>query len=109
PSAGRHEIGLPAREPARQRVSQLRRQGGPDLLIVSAGGVHEPEDARCLLEAGADLVLVDSGLVFSGPGLPKRLNEAVLYAQPGSGRPSPEQDSPTEQSWFWSALMGAGM
>ncbi|WP_214481779.1 dihydroorotate dehydrogenase [Bacillus sp. SM2101] len=46
--------------------------------IVTVGGVKEPNDALLLLEAGADLIMLSSGYVFAGPGLTKRINEAVL-------------------------------
>jgi dihydroorotate dehydrogenase len=106
---GRVEIGRPAREIARATVLRLRA-AAPEALIVASGGVHEPEDALQLLESGADLVMVDSGLVFSGPGLPKRINEAVHYAAHGAGAETEDVTAPpTERSWFWSALMGAGM
>jgi dihydroorotate dehydrogenase len=105
---GRREIGRPARDLALETVSRLRRESPPSTLIIGSGGVHEPEDALRFLEAGADLVQVDSGLVFSGPGLPKRINEAVHYAAHGAGREE-EEGEPAERSWFWSALMGAGM
>ena len=52
-----------------------------------------------LLGAGADLVQVDSGLVFGGPGLPKRINEAVLFAAPGDPK-TPEVPA-GELSWSW--------
>jgi len=109
PSPGRREIGSPARQPARETVAQLRRSCGPDAVIVGSGGVHEAEDALLLLEAGADLVQVDSGLALSGPGLPKRINEALLYA---GARPEEDGEAsapPFERSWFWTLLMGAGM
>ncbi|WP_064093526.1 dihydroorotate dehydrogenase [Rossellomorea aquimaris] len=50
----------------------------PSLSIITSGGVHEPEEALLLLSEGADLILLSDGYVFSGPGLPKRINEAML-------------------------------
>jgi dihydroorotate dehydrogenase len=106
---GRLETGRPAREVTRATVQRLRAEA-PERPIMASGGVHEPEDALRLLEAGADLVQVDSGLVFSGPGLPKRINEAVHYAAYGAGdRGDDVTAPPAERSWFWSSLMGAGM
>jgi dihydroorotate dehydrogenase len=107
---GRREIGLPARGPALGTVSRLRECLGRRTVILAAGGVHEPEDALRLMEAGADFVVVDSGLVFSGPALPKRINEAVVFAS-GAGRDDAEAAAgpPTQQSWFWTLAMGAGM
>lgn len=50
----------------------------PFLPIIISGGVHEPSQALSLLSAGADLLLLSDGYVFSGPGLTKRINEALL-------------------------------
>src|SRR5262249_6931644 len=73
-----------------------------------AGGVHEPEDALALFAAGADLVQLDTGLLFTGPGLPKRCNEAVLWERTRAEPAAPPARAP-ERTWFWTALMGAGM
>jgi dihydroorotate dehydrogenase len=107
---GRRAIGRPAREAALGTVRHLRERGRT-AVIVGAGGVHGPEDALALLAAGADLVQVESGLVFSGPGLPKRINDAVLYATTDVSRREapPGAPPPQEQSWTWALLMGAGM
>jgi hypothetical protein len=102
-------VGVPAREPALEQVRNLRRRLGKDLLLIASGGVHEPADALELRSAGADLVQVDSGLVFTGPGLPKRINDAFLFA---ATRNISERDAPVrvpELTWFWTTLMGSGM
>jgi hypothetical protein len=68
--------------------------------------------------AGADLIQVDSGLVFTGPGLPKRINDALLFQRTEhtitatSTRSAPQDESEErspEMTWFWTALMGLGM
>lgn len=106
---GRRRIGRDAREPALSLVRVLRERLGHQVPIIASGGVHEPIDAIELLRAGADLVLVDSGLVFSGPGLPKRINDAVLaYEQAGSERIG-QAPRLFELTWFWTLLMGIGM
>lgn len=91
---------------------QIRSQVGPDLLVISTGGIHEPGEGVQLLEAGADLVLVDTGMVFSGPGLPKRINDAALSYLPQyreSPRARTSTPPPTRLSWFWTLLMGTGL
>lgn len=102
-------VGPPAREIALERVRRLRRRYGDGILVIASGGVHEPADALALRAAGADLVEVDSGLVYSGPGLPKRVNEAVLFEATRQAVPAAGADRPAEMSWFWTALMGGGM
>src|SRR5437763_13098291 len=61
-----------------------------------------------MFQAGADLISTDTGLIYTGPGLPKRVNEALLYASPPAEPPA-EELSPTERTWFWTTLLGAGM
>jgi dihydroorotate dehydrogenase len=102
-------VGSPARGPALEQVRGLRRRWGQNLLIVASGGIHEPDDALELRAAGADLVQVDSGLVYTGPGLPKRINEVLLF-EATQGAPPPEPAARlAELTWFWTFLMGAGM
>jgi dihydroorotate dehydrogenase len=43
------------------------------LPVISAGGIMSPEDARRRLDLGAALVQVYTGLVYTGPGLIKRI------------------------------------
>jgi dihydroorotate dehydrogenase len=110
---GWRRIGRLARGPSIAMVRRVRAQFGADLAIAASGGVHEPADALDLLEAGADLVAIDSGLVYAGPGLPKRVNDALIHA--GRVR-EPEQEigggpeaRPAELSWFWLFLLGVSM
>ncbi|MCA1557882.1 MAG: hypothetical protein LC731_05005 [Acidobacteria bacterium] len=86
----------------------MRAKHGSQLFIIASGGVHEPEHALELKAAGADLVQVDSGLVFTGPGLPKRVNDHFLF----EATRNVEYEKPARLpslTWFWTALMGAGM
>ncbi len=105
PEAGGRHLGAPARAAALETVRLLRARSA-GVPILAGGGVHDPQDALRLLDAGADLVAIESGLVFSGPGLPKRVNDAVRFAR-APDTPPPERAP--EMSWFWSLLMGLGM
>jgi dihydroorotate dehydrogenase len=108
-------LGLPAREAHERQVRRLRRRWGQQLALISSGSVHEPEQGLRLIEGGADLVLIESGLVYGGPGLPKRINEALLYAYPPPQPLTPEYRNgrpavrAPQQTWFWTTLLGAGM
>jgi dihydroorotate dehydrogenase len=101
-------IGLPVRERALQQVRNLRQITGADVPIISSGGIHEPAHALELLSAGASLVQVDTGLIYTGPGLPKRINDCLLFE---AARQSVSSNPPriAELTWFWTTLMGAGM
>lgn len=104
-------IGLPARTPAQQMTHHLRERFGDDLAIIASGGVHEPEHAIELIEAGANLIQTDSGLVYSGPGLPKRINEAMMFFSAKADQSTPGDPSAraVEMTWFWTLLLGVGM
>ncbi len=102
-------VGTPAREHALRLIRHLRNQFGDGPVIVGSGGVHEPADALALLDAGADLVEVDTGLVYGGPGLPKRINEAVLTTAPPSPPATETSERAVEMSWFWTTLLGVAM
>lgn len=47
-------------------------------VLVSVGGIASPEEAYRRLRAGASLVQVYTGLVYEGPGLPRKINEGLL-------------------------------
>ncbi|CAM3782958.1 dihydroorotate dehydrogenase [Mesobacillus thioparans] len=68
------------------------------LPVVTSGGVAEPADALELFEAGAELVFLSGGYVASGPGLPKRIQEAMLDIR--------EEESVNLPGWQWYWLFG---
>ncbi|WP_404333462.1 hypothetical protein [Planococcus rifietoensis] len=59
-----------------EQVSAIRQHS--TIPIIVSGGIAEPKDALALYGAGADLVMLSSGYVRTGPGLPKRINEGLL-------------------------------
>ena len=104
---GRRRFGPESLAPARLLVGRLRELW-PEGSLIASGGVHRPIDALQLLDAGADLVQVNSGLVYTGPGLPKRINDAVLAWEHG-GEVVLERRPAAKMTWFWALLMGLGM
>lgn len=105
--SGRRRYGPDSAEPARRLISRLRSLW-PEGTLIASGGIHRPIDALEMLAAGANLIQIDSGLVYAGPGLPKRINEAVLAWKRG-GEAAPERRPAAKMSWFWALLMGLGM
>ena len=61
--------GRPLAARAREVLVRLRELVGPDLPLVSVGGIDSPDEARARLAAGADLVQIYTGLIYEGPGL----------------------------------------
>lgn len=109
---GRQTLG-----PVQQTLHRLRSRFGQDLSLF-AGGVHEPIDAIQLHQVGADCVIVDTGMIYAGPGLPKRINEAWLYAEApvaarevATGSSSlPRTTVPVQKlTWFWTWVLGTAM
>lgn len=106
--AGETQIYSPAAKPwLLTALKKLRAKLGDEFPLIASGGIHQPQDAADAIQAGATLVQIDTGLIYSGPGLPKRINEAMLSLLPA------EADKPearlVRHSWFWTALMGLGM
>lgn len=119
-AGGGVRIGKACKAAALEKLRAIRRVLGPGssfdrlgsrdvngFAVKAAGGVHEPQDAVDLMRAGADYVLLHSGLVYAGPGLPKRVNEAVLYEKI-RGEPEPLPPS-FWKHWGWMCLLGLGM
>ena len=76
-SKQREETGGLSGEPLRVRSEAVLRSVVKKLdgrlPVVSVGGIMSPEDAKARLDAGAALVQVYTGLVYSGPGLVKQI------------------------------------
>ncbi|WP_307551559.1 hypothetical protein [Paenibacillus sp. V4I5] len=89
------------------QVRLLRESLGERSTIVAAGGVHQPQDALELLAAGANSIQLHSGLVYAGPGLPKRINEAIIHDRI---KQTAEPQTPSFwANWGWMSLLGIGM
>lgn len=91
----------------------LRRVLGDSATVITAAGIHAPGDAERLVVAGADLVAIDSGLVFSGPGLAKRCNECLLARRLRAA--TVEQGAEVEaepilrEAWPWTLMLGISL
>lgn len=76
--------GLSGRPLFRRSTSLLRRVRhalGPQPVIIGVGGIMDPEGARAKLDAGADLIQIYTGLIYGGPGLPRRILEGLSGAE----------------------------
>ncbi|AEF40939.1 beta/alpha barrel domain-containing protein [Hoyosella subflava] len=65
------------RERAAALTRLLRSHFGKNLAVVAGPGIMTPDDARAALKNGADLLALFEGLIFAGPGLPRRINTAI--------------------------------
>ena len=56
-------------------VAAVRR--ATRLPLIGVGGVHSVESAQALLDAGANLIQLYTGLIYQGPSLVRTLHEAL--------------------------------
>ncbi|MBC6697147.1 quinone-dependent dihydroorotate dehydrogenase [Hymenobacter sp. BT190] len=70
--------GRPLRQRATEVVRYLHQHSNGALPIIGVGGIHSSEDAKEKLAAGASLVQLYTGFVYEGPGLIKRINQALV-------------------------------
>jgi dihydroorotate dehydrogenase len=76
-SARREESGGLSGRPLRRRsesvLCQVVKRVNGRVPIVSVGGIMNPEDAKRRLELGATLIQLYTGLMYTGPGLVKKI------------------------------------
>jgi dihydroorotate dehydrogenase len=65
--------GAPLACQALKLTARLADLAGPDLTIISAGGIFSAADVQARLTAGARLIQVYTSLVYEGPALVSRL------------------------------------
>ena len=70
--------GKPVKQRSTEVIRYLSTKSNGELKIIGVGGIATPEDAKEKLEAGASLVQVYSGMVYEGPYMVKRINQALL-------------------------------
>jgi dihydroorotate dehydrogenase len=69
--------GRPLTARALDVVTFVAKETGGTLPIIGVGGLHTPEDALRMLDAGASLVQLYTGFIYRGPGLVRAINRLV--------------------------------
>ena len=69
--------GAPLTRMSTDMIQAITRRAQGKLPVVGAGGIMGPDDARAKLDAGAVLVQVYTGLIYTGPGLVRRIVEGL--------------------------------
>jgi dihydroorotate dehydrogenase len=69
--------GLPLRERALHQVGVARKFVRDRMAVIGCGGIDDGASARRMLEAGADLVQLYTGLVYRGPFLPAGISREL--------------------------------
>lgn len=70
--------GKPLSSRSTEVIRYLATKSNKAFPIIGVGGIHSAEDALEKLEAGADLVQIYTGFIYEGPGLAKRINQAIV-------------------------------
>ncbi|MBL7952489.1 MAG: quinone-dependent dihydroorotate dehydrogenase [Flavobacteriales bacterium] len=70
--------GAPLRHRSWEVVSYLRERLAHPIVIIGVGGIDGEAALLSMLDAGADLVQIYTGLVYEGPALVTRLNEQYI-------------------------------
>jgi dihydroorotate dehydrogenase len=70
--------GQPLKDRATEVIRYLSEKTKGQLPIIGVGGIASPEDALEKIRAGASLVQIYTGLIYSGPSLIKKINKALL-------------------------------
>ncbi|WP_078554034.1 hypothetical protein [Bacillus alkalicellulosilyticus] len=95
-------VGGDSIEGLKEMVATIRKRDS-DLPIITNGCVIEPNDAVELIQRGATHVMLHEGFVFSGPGLPKRINELLTHVS------IPNEREKESLGWISLALMAVGI
>ncbi len=70
--------GTPVAQRSTEVIKYLHTKSNGAFPIIGVGGIHSAEDAMEKLEAGASLVQIYTGFIYSGPGLIKEINKKIL-------------------------------
>jgi len=65
--------GAPLTVRSRGMVAEIYRRTEGSLPVVGVGGIMTPENARAMLDAGAKLIQIYTGLIYTGPGLVREI------------------------------------
>lgn len=65
--------GAPVRELANNLLRHLRKEYGSRFVLIGVGGVLSVDDAYEKIRAGADLIELITGMIYTGPQLPTQI------------------------------------
>lgn len=70
--------GKPLTERSTEVIRYLRQHLPATVRIIGVGGIMNAADALEKLDAGADLIQLYTGFIYEGPGLIRKINEALV-------------------------------
>ncbi len=69
--------GSPIKDKSTQVIKYIAEKTNKAFPIIGVGGIETPEDAIEKLDAGADLIQVYTGFIYSGPFLVRKINKVL--------------------------------
>lgn len=73
--------GLPTKKLSTELIRKTRQKMGPKFTIIGCGGILSVEDAQEKIDAGADLLQLITGMIYTGPHLMKDIVTALEYSE----------------------------
>lgn len=73
--------GKPCRVLSTELIKKAREYVGDELTIIGVGGILSPEDGLEKLDAGADLLMLITGMIIEGPHLVSDICDAIAKRQ----------------------------
>ena len=70
--------GLPLKQKSTQVIKYISKKSKKSIPIIGVGGIMTAEDAIEKLNAGASLVQIYTGFIYSGPSLIKKINRLIV-------------------------------
>jgi len=58
-------------------INYIAKKSNGQLAIMGVGGIHTPDDANRMLDAGADLIQLYTGLIYEGPFVVKNILKKI--------------------------------
>ena len=59
-------------------IKYISKKTNKKLPIIGVGGIMNPQDALDKIKAGADLIQLYTGFIYSGPSLVKKINNLLI-------------------------------
>jgi len=69
--------GAPLFERSLEVIKYINKKTGGELPIIGVGGIMSPDQAKQMLDAGASLVQIYTGFIYTGPGLVRSILKKI--------------------------------
>ena len=73
--------GPPLRRRSRTIVARARKRLGPERTIIGVGGISDGASALAMLDAGADLLQLYTGMIYEGPFVARSIAREIATAR----------------------------